>query len=216
MKPWNSFRLVRAGRIAFDEAWEIQRGLAADVRAGGPPVLFLLEHPPVFTLGRHADESNLLNPGDIPVRRIDRGGDVTWHGPGQLIAYPILSLRERRIGVRGHVEALERAIVATAADFGVTAAPREKCVGVWTAKGKLASIGIRVAGGVTMHGAALNVSPDLASFARINPCGVKAAPVTSLALESGRTPSLDDAAEKFVSRFAESFRFAAWDAGVRA
>lgn len=208
MKTWGSFRLIRAGRVAFDEAWETQRRLAAEVRAGAPPVLLLLEHPPVFTLGKNADESNLLNPGDIPVRRIDRGGDVTWHGPGQLIAYPILSLRERRIGVRGHVDALERAIVEMARGFGVTAETREGCVGVWTAKGKLASIGIRVAAGVTLHGAALNVDPDLASFARINPCGVKAAPVTSLALESGRPLSLDDAAEAFVPRFAESFRFA--------
>ncbi|HZN61082.1 MAG TPA: lipoyl(octanoyl) transferase LipB, partial [Planctomycetota bacterium] len=182
--------------------------LAADVRAGSDPVLLLLEHPPVFTLGRNADDSNLLNPGDIPVRRIDRGGDVTWHGPGQLVAYPILSLRERRLGVRGHVEALERAIVGVAADFGVSAAPREGCVGVWTARGKLASIGIRVAGGVTMHGAALNVDPDLATFARINPCGVKGGAVTSLAAEAGRRVTLGDAAERFIPRFAESFRFA--------
>jgi lipoyl(octanoyl) transferase len=216
MKPWGSFRLVHAGRLEFGEAWELQRSLAAEVRGGAPPVLFLLEHPPVFTLGRNADPSNLLNPGDIPVRRIDRGGDVTWHGPGQLIAYPILALRERRLGVRGHVEALERAIVGTAADFGVAAAPRDGCVGVWTARGKLASIGIRVAGGVTLHGAALNADPDLASFARINPCGVKAATVTSLALESGRKISLDDVAERFVPRFADSFRFSTWDSGVRA
>jgi len=208
MKSWGAFRLINAGRVAFDDAWEWQRRLAADVRAGSDPVLLLLEHPPVFTLGRNADDSNLLNPGDIPVRRIDRGGDVTWHGPGQLVAYPILSLRERRLGVRGHVEALERAIVGVAADFGVSAAPREGCVGVWTARGKLASIGIRVAGGVTMHGAALNVDPDLATFARINPCGVKGGAVTSLAAEAGRRVTLGDAAERFIPRFAESFRFA--------
>src|SRR6266850_6823987 len=124
MKRWGSYRLIRAGRVAFDDAWERQRRLAEEVRAGADAVLLLLEHPPVFTLGKHADEANLLNPGNIPVRRIDRGGDVTWHGPGQLVAYPILSLRERRLGVRGHVEALERAIVGVAADFGVTAAPR--------------------------------------------------------------------------------------------
>jgi len=208
MKRWGTLRLIQPGRVAFDDAWEWQRRLAADVRAGSDPVLLLLEHPPVFTLGRNADDSNLLNPGDIPVRRIDRGGDVTWHGPGQLVAYPILSLRERRLGVRGHVEALERAIVGVAADFGVSAAPREGCVGVWTARGKLASIGIRVAGGVTMHGAALNVDPDLATFARINPCGVKGGAVTSLAAEAGRRVTLGDAAERFIPRFAESFRFA--------
>jgi lipoyl(octanoyl) transferase len=130
VKRWGAFRLVNAGRVAFDDAWERQRRYAEEVRGGAEPVLLLLEHPPVFTLGKNADESNLLNPGKIPVRRIDRGGDVTWHGPGQLVAYPILSLRERRLGVRGHVEALERAIVEVAADFGVTAAPKAGCVGV--------------------------------------------------------------------------------------
>jgi lipoyl(octanoyl) transferase len=207
MVAWGSFRLVRAGRVPYDEAWERQREFAAEVRAGADPVLLLLEHPPVFTLGKHADEANLLNPGKIPVRRIDRGGDVTWHGPGQLVAYPILSLRERRLGVRGHVEALERAIVGVAAEYGVTAAPKAGCVGVWTAHGKLASIGIRVAQGVTMHGAAFNVDPDLASFALINPCGVKGGAVTSLAAESGRRVALADVEVAFAHAFAREYRF---------
>src|SRR5688572_14453986 len=112
-------RVRRLGLVPFDEAWELQRTAAAEVRAGAAPVLFLLEHPPVFTLGKHADESNLLNAGDIPVRRIDRGGDVTWHGPGQLIAYPILSLRRQRLGVKSYVESLERAIVELAGEVGV-------------------------------------------------------------------------------------------------
>lgn len=207
MRRWGAFRLLRAGRVAFDDAWELQRRLADEVRAGAEPALLLVEHPPVFTLGKNADETNLLNPGNIPVRRIDRGGDVTWHGPGQLVAYPIVSLRERRLGVRDHVEALERAIVGVAADFGVTAAARDGCVGVWTEKGKLASIGIRVASGVTLHGAALNVDPDLASFALINPCGVRGGAVTSLAAESGRPIGVDEAAEKFLPHFARAFRF---------
>lgn len=207
MKRWGTYRLIRAGRVAFDDAWERQRRLAEEVRAGADAVLLLVEHPPVFTLGKHADEANLLNPGNIPVRRIDRGGDVTWHGPGQLVAYPILNLRERRLGVRGHVEALERAIVGVAADFGVTAAPRSGCVGVWTGRGKLASIGVRVAAGVTMHGAALNVDPDLSSFALINPCGMKGGAATSIAAESGRRIPLAEVAEKFEDRFAAEFRF---------
>lgn len=208
MKRWGTFRLIRAGLVAFDDAWERQRRLADEVRDGADAALLLVEHPPVFTLGKHADETNLLNPGNIPVRRIDRGGDVTWHGPGQLVAYPILNLRERRLGIRGHVEALERSIVGVAADFGVTAAPKPGCVGVWTAKGKLASIGVRVAKGVTMHGAALNVDPDLSSFALINPCGVKGGAVTSIAAEAGRRLALAEVEEPFVRRFAGEFRFA--------
>ncbi|HEU4339471.1 MAG TPA: lipoyl(octanoyl) transferase LipB [Planctomycetota bacterium] len=208
MKRWGDFRVIRPGRVAFDEAWDLQRKLADEVRAGGLPALILLEHPPVFTLGKNADLANLLNAGDIPVRRIDRGGDVTWHGPGQLVAYPILSLRERKLGVRGHVEALERTIVEVAATYGVQAAPKPGCVGVWTAKGKIASIGIRVASGVTQHGAALNVDPDLASFARINPCGVKGGAVTSIAAEAGRRITVDEAAERFIPHFTAAFRFA--------
>ena len=207
MKTFGAFRLVNAGRVAFDEAWDRQRKFADEVRGGADAVLFLVEHPPVFTLGKNADESNLLNPGNILVRRIDRGGDVTWHGPGQLVAYPILSLRERRLGVRGHIEALERVIVGVAADFGLSAAPKAGCVGVWTAKGKLASIGVRVAAGVTMHGAALNVDPDLASFALINPCGVKGGVVTSIAAEAGRRVAIDEAAARFADRFESEFRF---------
>lgn len=216
MTPWGAFRVLRPGLVPFDEAWDLQRSLAAEVRAGAPPVLVLLEHPAVFTLGKHADASNLLNPGDIPVRRIDRGGDVTWHGPGQLIAYPILSLRERKLGVRTFVEALEGAIVDLAAELGVDAAPKPGCVGVWTKQGKLASIGIRVANGVTMHGAALNVNPDFGDFARINPCGVKGGVVTSLSAEAGRAIALDDAIERFVPRFQARFRFDAARAELRA
>src|SRR5688572_12013234 len=136
MISWGAFRILRPGLVPFDEAWELQRTLAAEVRAGAPPVLVLLEHPAVFTLGKNADDSNLLNPGNIPVRRIDRGGDVTWHGPGQLVAYPILGLRERKLGVKSYVEALERTIVDLAAEYGVDAASKPGCVGVWTKNGK--------------------------------------------------------------------------------
>jgi lipoyl(octanoyl) transferase len=180
MKPWGAFRIIRAGLVDFDAAWEFQRELADAVRSGAPPVLLLLEHPPVFTLGRNADAANLLAPGEIPVKRIDRGGDVTYHGPGQLLAYPILSLRERRLGVRDHVQALERAIMAVLQEYAIEASVRDGCVGVWTGRGKIASIGVRVAGGVSLHGAALNVNDDLAPFARINPCGVPRGAVTSL------------------------------------
>jgi lipoyl(octanoyl) transferase len=209
-EPRGAFRLIRADLVEFDAAWEIQRELADSVRGGAPPALLLLQHPPVFTLGRHADRANLLAPGDIPVKAIDRGGDVTYHGPGQLVAYPILSLRERRIGFREHMRSLERAAAETVSDFGGAPIRREGCVGVWTARGKIASLGVRVARGVTMHGLALNVDPDLAPFGRINPCGVPGDAVTSLSAELGRRVSVEEAAERFVPRFAKAFRFESW------
>jgi len=214
-EPRGAFRLIQADVVEFDAAWELQRELADSVRGGAPPVLFLLQHPPVFTLGRHADRANLLAPGDIPVKAIDRGGDVTYHGPGQLVAYPILSLRERRIGLRDHVRNLERAAAETVSEYGPAAAPREKCVGVWTARGKIASLGVRVARGVTMHGLALNVCPDLAPFGRINPCGVPGGAVTSISDEIGRRVTVEEVAGRFVPRFARAFRFSSWIAAPR-
>ncbi|HEY3227362.1 MAG TPA: lipoyl(octanoyl) transferase LipB [Planctomycetota bacterium] len=212
MKPWGACRVIRAGLVDFDAAWEFQRELADAVRSGAPPVLLLLEHPPVFTLGRNADAANLLAPGEIPVKRIDRGGDVTYHGPGQLVAYPILNLRERRLGVRDHVRALERAIAAVLKEYGIAPSLRDDCVGVWTRRGKIASLGVRVAGGVSLHGAALNVNADLAPFARINPCGVPRGAVTSISEETGRRVEVGEVADRLVPKFAEAFRFESWKA----
>jgi lipoyl(octanoyl) transferase len=169
----------------------------------------LLEHPPVFTLGRNAKTENVLDAGAIPVVRTDRGGDVTYHGPGQLMGYPILTLRARRIGIREHVLRMERAIVAGLAAMGVKARRREDCVGVWTERGKIASIGVRVAKGRTMHGFALNVSCDLAPFGRINPCGVPACAVTSVSRELGREATVTDASREVTAAFAREHRMGA-------
>ncbi len=209
--PRGTFRLLRAGLVEYRAAWDLQRRLADEVRGGARPALLLLEHPPVFTLGRNADRANVLDAGPIPVVEIDRGGDVTYHGPGQLVGYPILSLRERRLGAREHVERLERAIVAVLALYGVPAATRPSEVGVWSARGKIAALGVRIERGVTMHGFALNVATDPAPFRRIHPCGVAGAAVTTLSEELGRPAAVADAIDRFVPRFAEEFRFTGWD-----
>lgn len=191
----------RLGLVDFDEAWELQRRLAGEV-APGRGFLLLLEHPPVFTLGRNADPANVLDPGGIPVRRIDRGGDVTYHGPGQLVGYPILDVR--RLGVRRFVRAIEDSLVETLAALGVRAWRREDGVGVWAAGGKIAAIGLRVRRGVSTHGFALNVSMDLSPFGRINPCGRPGCPVTSVERELGRPVTVSEAASRFRLRFGES------------
>jgi len=136
-----------------------------------PDEIWFLEHPPVFTLGMNARPEHVLAPGDIPVVPIDRGGQVTYHGPGQLVVYPLLDLGRARLGVRPLVEGIERAIVATVAQWGIEAAGRRDAPGVYVGARKLASIGLRIRRGCSYHGLALNVAMDLEPFRRINPCG---------------------------------------------
>ncbi len=188
----------RPGLVDFDAAWELQRRLAAEVTPERG-FLLLLEHPPVFTLGKNADPANVLDPGGIPVRRIDRGGDVTYHGPGQLVGYPLVDVR--RMGVRAFVESLEESLLELLGGLGVAARRRRGCVGVWTERGKIASIGVRVRRGVSTHGFALNVSNDLAPFRRIHPCGVPGCPMTSVSAELGRKVGVGEAASRFRLRF---------------
>jgi lipoate-protein ligase B len=187
------------GRIPYREAWALQRRLAAE-RADGliGDRLLLLEHPAVLTLGRHADPSHvradpeLLAARGIEVIRVERGGEVTYHGPGQLVAYPILALSRRGLLIRPLVRALEAAMVETCAAFGVAAARREGHPGCWCdpegqAPRKVGALGIRVERGVSYHGIALNVEPDLADFDLIDACGMPGVVSTSIAAEIGRS-----------------------------
>lgn len=196
--------VIRAGIVDYDSAWALQRELATRRE----PVLLLMEHPPVITLGRNADPSNVLDAGHVPVRRTDRGGDVTYHGPGMLMGYPLLDVRAMRVGPRTHVDRIERSLVAALEDAGVAARRREDCVGVWTDAGKIASIGVRISNGMTMHGFCLIVNSDLSPFSRIHPCGVPACAVTSVSERLGRRVEVAEMADRFVPRFLESYGFA--------
>jgi lipoate-protein ligase B len=195
------------GRVPYREAWALQRRLAgerADGRIGDR--LLLLEHPAVLTLGRHADASHVLAPPEdlaargIELIRVERGGEVTYHGPGQLVAYPIIGLSRRGLLLRPLVRALEAAMVDTCAAFGVAADRREGHPGCWCdpegdAPRKIGALGIRVERGVSYHGIALNVAPDLADFELIDPCGMPGVESTSIAAEraaSGATASPAD------------------------
>jgi lipoyl(octanoyl) transferase len=142
--------------------------------------LWFVEHPPVFTLGLNADRRHLLNAGDIPVVPIDRGGQVTYHGPGQLVAYVMLDIARAGLGIRPLVELLEEAVVATVAGYGIEAHGRRDAPGVYVADSKLAAIGLRVRRGCSYHGVAVNVAMDLEPFSRINPCGMEGLRVTQL------------------------------------
>ncbi|GAB4252730.1 MAG: lipoyl(octanoyl) transferase LipB [Acidobacteriota bacterium] len=160
------------------------------VARGEEEVVYLLEHPHVYTVGRRGKEENLPDPqtsGDIvPVFRINRGGDVTYHGPGQLVGYLHLDLTRRERDVHRYLRRLEELLIEIARQFGVQAFRREGLTGVWTDRGKLASIGVGVRRWITMHGFALNVDPDLRYFQCIHPCGIPGCPMTSLRLESAR------------------------------
>jgi lipoyl(octanoyl) transferase len=147
--------------------------------------LWVLEHDPVFTLGMNADPAHLLAPGDIPVVQVDRGGQVTYHGPGQLVVYPLVDLRRAGLGVRDLVTALEQAVITTMARWGVTAATRPGAPGVYVAEAKLASVGIRVRRGASYHGLSVNVDMDLGPFGRINPCGYEGLAMTQVAALGG-------------------------------
>jgi lipoyl(octanoyl) transferase len=142
--------------------------------------IWFTEHPHVFTLGLNASRKHLLAPGDIPVVQIDRGGQVTYHGPGQLMIYPLLELKRVGLGVRDLVSALEQTVVDLAMDYGITAASRAAAPGVYVAGEKLASVGLRIRRGASYHGMALNVAIDLEPFSRINPCGFNDLKVTDL------------------------------------
>jgi lipoyl(octanoyl) transferase len=149
--------------------------------AATPDEIWLLEHPPVFTLGMNADAGHVLAAGDIPVVKIDRGGQVTYHGPGQLVVYPLIDIRRAGLGVRDLVTALERAVIDYCASLGIEAGIKPGAPGVYVDGRKLGSVGIRIRRGASYHGLALNVNMDLEPFQRINPCGYAGLQMTQLA-----------------------------------
>ncbi len=192
--------LVRfLGRVDLEPTWRAMQAFTDRRDASSADEIWLLEHPPVFTLGMNADPAHLLAQGDIPVLRIDRGGQVTYHGPGQLVVYALIDLRRGRLGVRDLVCALERAVVELAATFGIGATAKREAPGVYVAGRKLASVGIRVRRGASYHGLALNVDMDLEPFARINPCGFIGLEMTDLR-RLGARMSVQEAGEGLAPR----------------
>lgn len=153
------------------EAWEAMKSFTASRDETTVDELWCLEHPRVFTQGQAGKAEHILLPGDIPVIQVDRGGQVTYHGPGQLVVYLLIDLTRRKLGVRSLVDEIEQAIVRTLADYDIEAAPRSDAPGVYVNGAKIASLGLRVRKGCSFHGLALNVNMDMEPFSRINPCG---------------------------------------------
>lgn len=169
------------GLAAYEPTWRAMQKFTDDRESSTPDEIWFVEHPPIFTLGLNASREHLLRPGDIPVVQIDRGGQVTYHGPGQLVVYPLVDLRRRALGVRELVVALENAVIAYVAELGVRSEGSREAPGVYVDGAKLASVGLRIRRGASYHGLALNVSLDLRPFERINVCGHRGLGVTRLA-----------------------------------
>jgi lipoyl(octanoyl) transferase len=203
----------RLGRLRYASGLELQAQLVADRQAGRvPDTLLLLEHEPVFTLGRNARRENVLFPeADLRARGFDvfetgRGGDVTYHGPGQVVGYPILDLSPDRRDVHRYVRDLEEVLIRVCADYGLAASRVPGLTGAWVGPEKIGAIGVRIARWVTSHGFAFNVTNDLEPFSLIVPCGIRERGVTSLARLLGRPVPLAEVMDRLAARFREVFQ----------
>jgi lipoyl(octanoyl) transferase len=195
------------GRVDYHRTWQRMQQFTAARTAHTADELWFLEHPPVFTLGMAGRTEHLLAPGDIPVVHADRGGQVTYHGPGQLVVYTLIDLRRAGLGVRDLVTGLENSVIRYAAQLGIAAAARPEAPGVYVEGRKLASVGIRVRRGASYHGLALNVNLDLEPFARINPCGFAGLAMTRLA-DLAPGAEVDSAAAGLLPHLRQSLRLA--------
>lgn len=193
----------RLGEVDYLETWQAMQAFTDTRDADTEDELWLLQHPPVFTQGQAGKAEHVLMPGDIPVVQSDRGGQVTYHGPGQWVVYLLVDLRRRRLGVRELVDIIEQSVVAVLADLGISSAPRRDAPGVYVDGAKIASLGLRVRRGCSFHGLALNADMDLEPFSRINPCGFEGLAVTSVRDCLGRAPDMEALGESLASALAE-------------
>lgn len=215
----NDIEIRDLGRMSYAEAWKLQHllfdGMVEVKKQGRKPdkeYLLLVEHPPVVTLGKHAHESNLLLPEEMMEARgvecfhVERGGDVTYHGPGQLVAYPILDLERHHLGVKDYVDLIEESVIRTIASYGIKGERVDGASGVWIGKGtpserKICALGVKCSRFCTMHGLALNVNTDLSGFSIINPCGFVDKGVTSMSRETGRDMDFEEVKRRFSDIF---------------
>ena len=208
----HSIPLHRFGLIEYLTAFDWQRCRAGSVREGrSSECLALLEHPPVYTMGARGGRKNLLAPSELLEARgarvvdVDRGGDITFHGPGQLIAYPILNIRKRRIPPTDYVRSLESTLITTLDSFGIDGRRVKGKPGIWVGGAKIAAVGVRIQRGVTSHGIALNVTTDLSWFEAIVPCGLPDAPVVSMGSLTGVALAMREVEDAFTAAFSKQF-----------
>ena len=201
-------QILHKGVMPYREAWAFQQKLH-DQRLGGdiPDTLILLEHPPVYTFGKNADHSHLLDPRDAEVIQSDRGGDITWHGPGQLVGYPIMNLEDHQKSVSWYMRSLETVIIKTLQNFDIPADRIPGLTGVWVGDQKICALGVRLSRWVTLHGFALNVRPDMSYFSGMIPCGIQGKGVVSMAeLLQGKI-RIDAVIPKIIQAFQDVFGY---------
>jgi lipoyl(octanoyl) transferase len=196
-------RILNLGLVDYHTAFVLQNKIIEKVKKGGENTLILCEHPHVFTIGRHSDEKNLLS-HDVPLVRTDRGGDITYHGPGQLVGYPIVNIRKKGMGVKEYMSFLEETLIVLLETNGINAGRFDSFRGVWVERRKIASIGIKVEEGAVKHGVALNVNTDLSYFEKIIPCGL-GYPTTSMEEELGRRQNFSRVREDYTDIFSLSW-----------
>jgi len=206
--PPHRHAIVRdLGRQPYEPVWRAMQRFTDARDAETPDELWVVEHDPVFTLGQAGKPEHVLMPGDIPVIHVDRGGQVTYHGPGQIVVYPLLDIKRLGIGVREYVHRIEQAMIDTLVEWNIIAIRREGAPGVYVGEAKIAALGIRVRKGRTFHGLAFNVAMDLEPFTRINPCGHAGLQVISLA-DLGGPSSLDAVKQVLLAELAVQFGLA--------
>jgi lipoyl(octanoyl) transferase len=204
--PTLPLKIRRLGRQPYEATWKAMSAFTDQRTAGTADEFWLLEHDPVFTLGQAGKMEHVLAPGGIPVIPVDRGGQVTYHGPGQIVGYPMIDLRRAGVGVREMVGKIEQAIIDTLARWAIRAERREGAPGVYVGGAKVAALGLRVRRGCSFHGLAFNVNMDLEPFHRINPCGYKGLEVTQV-LDLGGPSRLADVEDALVEEFCRQFGF---------
>ncbi|MGH1471735.1 MAG: lipoyl(octanoyl) transferase LipB [Cellvibrionaceae bacterium] len=199
--PKEKLLIKQLGLQDYQSIWDLMSAFTDAREADTVDELWLVEHHPVFTLGKAGKSEHVLNAGEIPIVNSDRGGQVTYHGPGQLIAYPLLDLHRKRIGVRELVELIEESLILTLKDFNISAERKEGAPGVYVNDAKIAALGLRVRKGRSFHGMSLNVNMDLEPFARINPCGYAGLAVTQMSNLTNQKANVDFIADHLTKNF---------------
>jgi len=199
-------KLKYLGLSEYEPVWRAMQTFTDQRDKSTLDELWMVEHPPVFTQGQAGKPEHVLNPGGIPIIQVDRGGQITYHGPGQIVIYPLIDLKRHKIGIKALVNGIEEALIRTIAEYGVTANRREKAPGVYVDNKKIASLGLRVRKGCTFHGLAFNIRMDLEPFSRINPCGYAGLEVEQLS-QLNPTVEIDEVQNKLIKYLCEILNF---------
>jgi lipoyl(octanoyl) transferase len=205
-KPTASIVLKHLGLSDYEPVWRDMQKFTEHRHQETVDELWIVEHPPVFTQGQAGKAEHILNSGDIPIIQVDRGGQVTYHGPGQIVIYPLIDLKRHKIGIKALVNGIEEALIQTIADFGIQAKRKEKAPGVYVDGKKIASLGLRIRKGCTFHGLAFNIRMDLEPFGRINPCGYAGLEVVQLS-ELNSSVDFAEVQEILITKLCEILKF---------